>query len=63
MQLRRQRQVRQLARELAQKEIAPYAARWDREAYFPKEAVQRMAEAGLLGMTAPENSAAAARIR
>ena len=49
-----QRQVRRMARELARREIAPHAAQWDCEARFPKEAVQRMAEAGLLGMTAPE---------
>jgi alkylation response protein AidB-like acyl-CoA dehydrogenase len=43
-----------MARQLAEKEIAPHAAQWDHEARFPHEAVQRMAEAGLLGMTAPE---------
>lgn len=49
-----QRAVQQLAREFAKKEIAPHAAQWDREARFPKEAVQRMADVGLLGLSAPE---------
>jgi alkylation response protein AidB-like acyl-CoA dehydrogenase len=30
------------------------AAQWDGEARFPNEAMQRMAEAKLLGMTTPE---------
>ena len=49
-----QREVRRLAREFAKKEIAPHASQWDREARFPKEAVQRMADVGLLGLSAPE---------
>src|SRR5437588_12733707 len=49
-----QRAAQQLAREFAKKEIAPHAAQWDREACFPKQAVQRMAEVGLLGISAPE---------
>jgi alkylation response protein AidB-like acyl-CoA dehydrogenase len=47
-------QVRRMGRELARREIAPHATQWDREARFPDEAVRRMAEVGLLGMTAPE---------
>jgi butyryl-CoA dehydrogenase len=49
-----QRDVRALAREFAKNEIAPHAAQWDRDACFPTQAVRRMAELGLLGMTAPE---------
>jgi butyryl-CoA dehydrogenase len=49
-----QRAVQRLAREFAKKEIAPHAAQWDREVRFPKEAVQRMADVGLLGLSAPE---------
>ncbi|MGC8486404.1 MAG: acyl-CoA dehydrogenase family protein, partial [Candidatus Baltobacteraceae bacterium] len=32
-----QRQIAALAREFAQKEIAPYIAAWDREHYFPRQ--------------------------
>lgn len=49
-----QRQIRALARDFAAREIAPHAAEWDRTAQFPRQAVQGMAEVGLLGMTAEE---------
>lgn len=49
-----QSDVRDLARSFARREIAPYAAQWDRDATFPTEAVRAMAQVGLLGMTAPE---------
>jgi alkylation response protein AidB-like acyl-CoA dehydrogenase len=45
--------IRDLARAFAQNEIAPYAAEWDRDATFPTSAIRKMAEIGLLGMTAP----------
>jgi len=45
--------VRDLARTFAQSEIAPFAAQWDRDAAFPAEAIRKMAQVGLLGMTAP----------
>ncbi len=48
-----QQEVRSLARKFAQREIAPYAAEWDRLASFPREVIRRMGEVGLLGMTAP----------
>ena len=44
--------VRDLARAFAQNEIAPYAAEWDRAATFPSAVIRKMAEIGLLGMTA-----------
>jgi butyryl-CoA dehydrogenase len=50
-----QRDVRRLAREFARSEIAPYAAQWDRDASFPRQVFREMANAGLLGMTAPES--------
>jgi butyryl-CoA dehydrogenase len=49
-----QREARRLARQFAKTEITPHAAQWDRDAAFQMETIQRMAKAGLLGMTAPE---------
>jgi alkylation response protein AidB-like acyl-CoA dehydrogenase len=46
--------ARELAREFARREIAPHAARWDREASFPAATIRKMGEVGLLGMSAPE---------
>lgn len=45
--------VRDLARAFAQNEIAPNAAEWDRDATFPSAVIRKMADVGLLGMTAP----------
>ncbi|PKH38480.1 butyryl-CoA dehydrogenase [Nocardioides alpinus] len=45
---------RQSVREFAQAEIAPHAARWDRERHFPVDVVQTMGRLGLFGLTAPE---------
>jgi butyryl-CoA dehydrogenase len=45
---------RQSVREFAQAEIAPYAAQWDKEHYFPVDTVQKMGKLGLFGLTAPE---------
>jgi alkylation response protein AidB-like acyl-CoA dehydrogenase len=41
-------------RELCDREIAPHAARWDREERFPHEVVAPMAEMGLFGMQIPD---------
>lgn len=49
-----QRMIRDTARAFARERLAPYAAEWDREARFPKEAVEEMAGLGFLGMTVPE---------
>jgi alkylation response protein AidB-like acyl-CoA dehydrogenase len=49
-----QREIRSLARELAETEIAPHAAAWDREHRFPTEVVTRLGELGLLGVCVPE---------
>jgi alkylation response protein AidB-like acyl-CoA dehydrogenase len=46
--------VRDTAREFARKELAPFAAEWDRSARFPREAVARLGALGLLGMMVPE---------
>lgn len=46
--------IRDMARDLAQKEIAPHATRWDEEQHFPKELFTAMGELGLLGIVIPE---------
>ena len=43
-----------LARELADAEIAPHAADWDREHRFPDELIPKLAELGLMGVCVPE---------
>jgi butyryl-CoA dehydrogenase len=48
-----QRQVRDLCREFAAKELTPNARRWDAEHTFPRDAVQKLAEMGLLGVAVP----------
>jgi butyryl-CoA dehydrogenase len=45
--------IRSLARDFARRDIAPFAAQWDRDASFPMTTIRKMAEVGLLGMTAP----------
>ena len=49
-----QRGLRDLAREFARKEIAPVAARHDREASFPRDVLQKAFEAGLLNGVVPD---------
>ncbi len=49
-----QRAVRDMVREFAAKEIAPVAAKHDREHSFPMATAKRMGELGLLGITVPE---------
>jgi butyryl-CoA dehydrogenase len=48
-----QRQVRDMARQFAQRELAPTAAERDRVPRFPREAFARMGKLGMLGMTVP----------
>ncbi|HEY9409901.1 MAG TPA: acyl-CoA dehydrogenase family protein [Jiangellaceae bacterium] len=45
---------RKVVRDFATHEIAPHAARWDREHHFPVDVVRAMGELGLFGLTAPE---------
>jgi butyryl-CoA dehydrogenase len=45
---------RKVVRDFAEKEIEPYAERWDREHTFPTEAVLAMGELGLFGLPFPE---------
>jgi len=46
--------LRRLARDFAQREVAPLAARTDREHRYPGEAIARAAALGLLGITIPQ---------
>jgi butyryl-CoA dehydrogenase len=48
-----QRQVRDLCREFAEKELRPNARRWDADHVFPREAVRQLAEMGLMGVAIP----------
>ncbi|MDD0837484.1 acyl-CoA dehydrogenase family protein [Curvibacter sp. HBC61] len=49
-----QRAFAQSARDFAQAEFAPHAARWDEEAIFPREAIAQAGELGFCGLYAPE---------
>ena len=49
-----QRQIQSLAREFAQREIAPFIAQWDEDAYFEPSLVKKMGELGFLGMLLPD---------
>ena len=48
-----QREIQALAREVAQAEIEPNAAAWDREHRFPIELYVKLAELGLMGVCVP----------
>jgi butyryl-CoA dehydrogenase len=48
-----QRQVRDLCRQFADSELRPNARRWDAEHQFPREAVKKLGEMGLLGVAVP----------
>jgi alkylation response protein AidB-like acyl-CoA dehydrogenase len=49
-----QRAVGALAAEIAQREIAPNVARWDREHVFPRELYKKLTAAGIMGILVPE---------
>jgi alkylation response protein AidB-like acyl-CoA dehydrogenase len=46
-----QRQIRDTARAFAEREIAPFAAEWDRADGAPRAVLKKMGEAGLMGVT------------
>ncbi|MFI2281101.1 acyl-CoA dehydrogenase family protein [Nocardia beijingensis] len=46
--------ARQLAADFVDREIAPHAARWDREEQVDRSIVTRLGELGFLGLTIPE---------
>ncbi|HEU0257816.1 MAG TPA: acyl-CoA dehydrogenase family protein [Burkholderiales bacterium] len=47
-------EIRQAVRRFASEQLAPHAARWDREKIFPKEALKGLAEMGLYGVAIAE---------
>src|SRR5688572_11137893 len=49
-----QREIQALARDVAQAEIEPNAAAWDREHRFPTELYEKLAGLGLMGVCVPE---------
>ncbi|HJW90929.1 MAG TPA: acyl-CoA dehydrogenase [Anaerolineales bacterium] len=46
--------IRQAARDLAQKEIAPVAAHFDETGEFPRATIKKMGQMGLMGVEVPE---------
>src|ERR1700690_3996575 len=49
-----QRMLRDMARDFAQREVAPKAAELDKSARWPSEILAKMAELGLLGVAIPQ---------
>ncbi|HTZ54277.1 MAG TPA: acyl-CoA dehydrogenase family protein [Candidatus Acidoferrum sp.] len=49
-----QRQIAALTSEIAQREIAPNIARWDREHSFPRSLFTTLSNAGIMGIVVPE---------
>jgi butyryl-CoA dehydrogenase len=50
----RTEQIRDAVRRYAREQLAPHAARWDREKAFPREALRGLAEMGLYGVAIAE---------
>lgn len=44
------------AKQFAEQELAPNAAKWDKEHYFPKEVIQKAGELGFCGLYTPEDA-------
>jgi butyryl-CoA dehydrogenase len=55
-----QRLVRDTMRAFAQEQLAPNAARWDRDAHFPRDELRALGALGALGMVVPEEWGGAA---
>ncbi len=49
-----QRQIRTTVADFAEREIKPNAGRWNREAIFPREIVEKIGQLGFLGVAFPE---------
>jgi glutaryl-CoA dehydrogenase (non-decarboxylating) len=47
-------EIRRAAREFAEKEIAPFADKWDEEHHWPRDVVLKMGEMGFFGCIIPE---------
>lgn len=50
----RQREIRELAREVAVRELRPMAVRWDETEEFPRKTFEAVLETGLVGLTIPK---------
>lgn len=48
------RQVGQIARDFAEREIRPFVMEWDESQFFPRELFRRLGELGLMGVLVPE---------
>ena len=48
-----QMMIREMARDFATEQLAPNSEEWDRECRFPKEAIDAMAQLGMMGMLVP----------
>ena len=46
--------VRKMVRDFAESELAPHVMEWDEAQVFPREAIARLGELGLLGVIVPE---------
>ena len=49
-----QRMVRDAVRDFVRAEIAPHAARWDKDCEFPREALRGLAQLGCFGVAVPQ---------
>ncbi|HZY95907.1 MAG TPA: acyl-CoA dehydrogenase family protein [Candidatus Cybelea sp.] len=49
-----QRAIGALAAEIAQREIAPHVAEWDRDHVFPRDLYAKLNDAGIMGILVPE---------
>ncbi|MDE2120395.1 MAG: acyl-CoA dehydrogenase family protein, partial [Betaproteobacteria bacterium] len=49
-----QQMIRDTMRDFARERLAPFAAEWDREARFPREALRELGDLGAMGVTVPE---------
>ena len=49
-----QREIQRVARDFAEREIAPFADQWDRDQHFEPSIVAKLGELGFLGMLLPE---------
>ena len=49
-----QEMFRQMARKFAAKEIAPYAAKWDKDEICPLDTISKLHDMGLMSIAIPE---------
>lgn len=48
------RQIRDTVANLAEREIKPHSAHWDKTEHFPREVIQKIGDLGFLGVSFPE---------